>query len=365
MRLQEPTSGNDSSNIIESPSQKPFEQRATVRTFGLGLGLTILIGAIATLLAPLPVFSIMGSLTVALLLGSVWRSVVGLPKMHTRGVKFSAQKLLRYGIILTGIRLNFALIASSGVKVLILDTLLVTFGLLVIPWLAHKLGLSKRLAFLLSVGQSICGASAIGAIGALLPYEENDDISLAVAICGLVGTVGVLLFTFGSHLLPLPRGFYGLLVGSTLHEIAQVVAAGAAGGTATADFATVVKLTRVLLLAPVSLIVILVLSVRREYQAKHTKYHRSDWKKIPLPWFILGFLAVGTANSLGLFSKSIASFILQASVFLMVVAMAAMGLMVDLSVIQKRGLKALGIATLLFIVFAAVSTLLIAILSQM
>jgi uncharacterized integral membrane protein (TIGR00698 family) len=362
MCLQEPTSGNDSSNIID---QKPAEQVATVRTFGLGLGLTILIGTIAMLLAPLPVFSIIGSFTVALLLGLVWRSVIGLPTTHVAGVKFSAQKLLRYGIILTGIRLNFTLIISSGVKVLILDTLVVLFGLLAIPWLAHKLGLSKRLAFLLGVGQSICGASAIGVIGALLPYGEEEDISLAIAICGLVGTVGVLLFTFGSHLLPLPRGFYGLLVGSTLHEIAQVVAAGTANGTTVADLAMVVKLTRVLLLAPTSLIVTLILSVRREYPTEYMEHRRFDWNKVPLPWFVFGFLAVGAGNSLGLLPQSIASFILQASISLMVVAMAAMGLMVDLSVIRKTGLKALGVAMFLFIVFAAVSSLLIAILSQM
>jgi len=135
-------------------------------------------------------------------------------------------------------------------------------------------------------------------IGTLLPYGEDDDVSLAVAICGLVGTGGMLFFTFGSQLLSLPSGFYGLLVGSTLHEIAQVVAAGAAGGTATGDLAMVVKLTRVLLLAPVSLIVILVLRVRGGHQTEHSDYHRFDWKKIPLPWFIFGFLAMGTANSL-------------------------------------------------------------------
>jgi uncharacterized integral membrane protein (TIGR00698 family) len=346
----------------ETPDLSPQKTRRPVpswKMFVVGVGITVLIGIIATFLAPLPVLSIMGSLTVALLLGLVWRTTLGLPKAYAGGVRFSAQKLLRYGIILTGVRLNFALIASSGVQVLILDTLLITFGVGIVPLIAQKLGLSKRLAFLIGVGQSICGASAVGAIAALFPDIDEDDVSLAVAICGLIGTVGVLLFTFGSHFLSLPGGVYGLLTGSTLHEIAQVVAAGAAAGPKAADLAMVVKLTRVMLLAPVAMIVALVIAVRTEKQTEQAERRHFNWKKVPMPWFVFGFLAVGVANSVGLFPKSIANLILQASVFLLVVAMAAMGLMVDVAVIRKTGLRALGVAMLVFLMFVTASSLII------
>ncbi|GAC1304071.1 MAG: hypothetical protein NVSMB27_43320 [Ktedonobacteraceae bacterium] len=265
--------------------QKP--NLPTRKTFAVGLGTTVLIGIVATLLAPLPGLAIMGSLTVALLLGLAWRSIVGLPNAYAGGVKFSAQKLLRYGIILTGVRLNFALIVASGVKVLLLDALLIAFGVGIVPLLAHKLGLSKRLAFLIGVGQSICGASAVGAMAALFPDMDEDEVSLAVAVCGLIGTIGVLLFTFGSRLIALPGGWYGLLTGSTLHEIAQVVAAGAAGGSKAADLAMVVKLTRVMLLAPVALLVAFILSLRAEKRLEQTEQHGFNWKKIPMPWFVL------------------------------------------------------------------------------
>jgi uncharacterized integral membrane protein (TIGR00698 family) len=342
--------------LVTTPIPPADQGQITTRwTFLLGLGLTVLIGSIATLLSPLPVLSTMGGLTVALLLGLALRSMLKLPISYVGGVKFSAQKLLRIGIILTGVRLNFTLIASSGVNVLILDITLVTFGLLVGPWIATKLGLSKRLALLLSVGQSICGASAVGAIAALFPGGDENDTSLAIALCGLVGTVGVLLFTFGARLLMLPGGFYGLLVGSTLHEIAQVVAAGPAGGAHAADLAMVVKLTRVMLLAPVALLFSFVLTMRRKQQGQSS----FDWKRIPLPWFVFGFLAVGVANSLGLFPKEIANLLLQASVFLLVVAMAAMGLMVDLSAIRQRGIRALGVALLLFVAVVIVSSVLL------
>ena len=348
-----PPADENLATTLMPPADK--RQISTWWTFLLGLGLTVLIGSIATLLSPLPVLSTMGGLTVALLLGLALRSMLKLPTSYVGGMKFSAQKLLRLGIILTGVRLNFTLIASSGVNVLILDVVLVTFGLLVGPWIATKLGLSKRLALLLSVGQSICGASAVGAIAALFPGGDEDDASLAVALCGLVGTVGVLLFTFGAHLLMLPGAFYGLLVGSTLHEIAQVVAAAPVAGTHAADLATVAKLTRVMLLAPVALLFSFVLTMRQRQQGQSS----FDWKRAPIPWFVFGFLAVGAANSLGLFPKEIAGLLLQASVFLLVVAMAAMGLMVDLSAIRQSGIRALGVSLLLFVAAVTVSSVLL------
>lgn len=341
------------------PSSPKKSTSPTRTPFLLGLGITIVIGIIATVLAPLPGIAVMGSLTVALLLGLAWRSTVGLPKASVAGVRFSAQKLLRYGIILTGVRLNFALVAASGIKVLLIDSVLIAFGVIVVPFFLRKMGLSRRLAFLIGVGQSICGASAVGAMAALFPDVEEDDVSLAVAICGLIGTVGVLLFTLSVHVFALSSNVYGLLTGSTLHEIAQVVAAGAAGGAKAADLATVVKLTRVMLLAPVALIVAFVVTLRAEKQAEPTTRQRFDWKKVPMPWFVFGFLAVGVFNSLGAFPKGLANIILQGSVFLLVVAMAAMGLMVDLKVIRKTGLRALGASLLIFVVFVGLSALLI------
>jgi uncharacterized integral membrane protein (TIGR00698 family) len=358
LQEQEILQANKETSKNENTPKKP--DTPTRKTFTIGLGITVLIGIVATLLAPLPILAVMGSLTVALLLGLAWRSIIGLPRAYAGGVRFSAQKLLRYGIILTGVRLNFALVAASGVKVLIIDVVLIAFGVGIVPLLLRKLGLSQRLSLLIGVGQSICGASAVGAVAALFPDIDEDDVSLAVAICGLIGTVGVLLFTFSTHVFALTSTQYGLLTGSTLHEIAQVVAASAAGGTKAADLATVVKLTRVMLLAPVALFIAFIVTLRAEKKAEQTTHTGFDWKKVPMPWFVFGFLVVGAMNSLGLFPKSLANIILQASVFLLVVAMAAMGLMVDLNVIRKTGIKALGAAMLVFLLFVGMSGLLIA-----
>lgn len=361
MQFQEPIAQSESAQDATTCIQQ-HEHSTTQWTFLLGLGLTLLIGWIAMLLALLPVISTIGSMTVALLLGLAWQYVWRVPKSYARGVKFSAQKLLRYGIILVGVRLNFALIVSSGLNVLILDLILVAFGLLVFPQLASKLGLSKRLAFLLAVGQSICGVSAIGAMAALFHDEDEDAVSLAIALCRIIGTIGVLLFIFGTHFLP--SGFYGLLVGSTLHEIAQVVAAGPAGGASAADFALVVKLTRVMFLIPVMVIFSLAPMLWRKQSDKQMGQIAFSWKQLPIPWFIFGFLAIGALNSLGVFPKGITSLLLQTSDFLMAAAVAAMSLMIDLSVIRQTAMRALGVALLLFVIFVAMSSLLIVLLSH-
>jgi len=330
--------------------------------FGLGLVLTAIIGVVAMQLAPLPGLAVLGSLTIALLLGIGWRGLFGLPKVYGGGVQFSARRVLRFGIILTGVRLNFGLIVSSGLQVLFLDTLLIIFGVFFIPWLGKKLGLTSSLALMLGVGQSICGASAVGAIAPLAPGADQDEVSLAVAICGIMGTVGVLLFIFALNVLNWQSHFYGLLTGSTLHEIAQVAAAGPAGGQSAFDLAMVVKLTRVVLLAPVALALAFLLTLRAGKESQQAQ--KFDWRKLPIPWFVLGFLIVGAVNSVGWLSKDLSNITLQVSIFLMVMAMAAMGLLVDLKVIRKTGLRALGVSFLAFAAFTAVSLGLIAVLGM-
>jgi uncharacterized integral membrane protein (TIGR00698 family) len=140
-----------------------------------------------------------------------------------------------------------------------------------------------------------------------------------------------------------------------LHEIAQVVAAGPAAGAHAADLAMVTKLTRVLLLAPVTLLLSFVLTMRRRQQGQFS----FDWKRVPIPWFVFGFLAVGAANSFGLFPKEITNLLLQGSVFALVIAIAAMGLMIDLSVIRQRGSRVLGVSMLLFVATVTVSSVLL------
>jgi uncharacterized integral membrane protein (TIGR00698 family) len=326
--------------------------------FSMGVALTLVIGLVAFLLAPLPGLAAVGALTIAMTLGIAARAAFGLPSQLAGGVQFSAKKLLRVAIVLIGVRLNFGLIFASGVQILLLDLLLILGGLAFIPWLGRKFGLPAPLAFLIAVGQSICGASAVSAAGSMRPDAKDDDMTLAIGLCGVVGTIGVIGFVLAFNTLGLSPNFYALLTGSTLHEIGQVAAAAPAAGTSAADYALIVKLTRVVLLAPVLIGLAFLMAAQMQKTDDGAK-SRFSLKNVPIPYFVFGFLAVGALNSVGLFPKEVAGLILNAATLLFVMAMAGMGLMVDLRCIRKYGLPALGASLVAFGLFTAASVALV------
>lgn len=263
-----------------------------------GLLLTGGLTAVAYALALLPGVQVIGALGVALLLGLGWRAVFGLPAVFRPGAAVSARTLLRVGVVLLGVRLNFALLAEAGPKVLLLDVLVIGVGITAIERIGVWLGLPRALRLAVAVGSSICGASAIAAATPVIG-ADGDEVSVAVGIVSLLGTLGVVAYTVLGPILHLSAQTYGMMTGSTLHEVAHVLAAGAAQGAEALDIATVTKLTRVALLAPVLLIVGAVLR-----RADHGEDTQTGALKAPLlPGFLVGFLAVGVLNSLGVIPR--------------------------------------------------------------
>src|SRR5260370_18969691 len=122
--------------------------------------------------------------------------MIGLPSWAGAGTAFSGRTLLRLGIVLLGARLNFTVLAQVGPKVLALDAAVIICGIAGIAWLGRRLGLAPKLALLLAVGTSVCGASAVVAAGSVAKAEESE-ITLAVALCGILGTAGVFFLLFG------------------------------------------------------------------------------------------------------------------------------------------------------------------------
>lgn len=309
---------------VESTS---LRQTGPVPGAALALGLAV----VSYWLATLPGLKVMGALTVALIVGILWRATAGLPAMAVPGTKLTARSILRLGIVLMGARLDFGLVAHAGPKVLFLDVVMIALGIAGISWIARRFGVGSRLAMLLAVGTSICGASAVAAAAPVTRAHE-DEITLAVALCGLLGTVGVLFYVLVGPLLGLTTLQLAILSGSTLHEVAQVMAAAFTWGTASGDMGTLVKLTRVVLLAPA----LVVLGVATGGGIKGMRF---SWKEPPVPWFVIGFLAVGVVGSVGLLPGVAKTWLSNASVFLMVMAMAAMGLNTPIEMIRKAGMR--------------------------
>ncbi|MCE9668200.1 putative sulfate exporter family transporter [Myxococcus stipitatus] len=310
--------------LAASPRGGPWLQRLP------GLGLAAGLAVVSYALAMLPGLSVVGPLTVALLIGISSRTVLGLAPVWVDGTRYSARTVLRLGIVLMGARLDFGLVAKVGPRVLLLALAVIVGGILGIRWVAKRFGVPEKLGTLLAVGTAICGASAVVAASSVTRAEE-EDTTLAVGLCGILGTVGVLFYVFAGPLLGLSTTQLAILSGATLHEVAQVMAAAFTWGTSAGDLGTLVKLTRVVLLAPALVALGLVSGASGKV--------RYSLKEPPIPWFVLGFLAVGVLGSVGVVPSAAKAWLSTASVFLMVMAMAAMGLGTHLSMVRRAGMR--------------------------
>ena len=322
-----------------------------------GLLLTSSLTAAAYALALLPGVRVIGALGVALLLGLCWRAVFGLPAVFRPGAAFSARTLLRVGVVLLGVRLNFALLADAGPKVLLLDVLVIGVGIVMVERIGAWLGLPRALRLAVAVGSSVCGASAIAAATPVIGADD-DEVSVAVGMISLLGTLGVIAYTIVGPMLHLSAQTYGLLTGSTLHEVAHVLAAGAAQGSEALGVATLTKLTRVALLAPVLLIV--GAALRRADRNKGNTAQTGALEAPLLPGFLVGFLIVGVLNSFGVIPKPAADVLQRSSLLLTAAAMAGIGLGVDFAVMRRLGAKSALVGVAGFAIILSVAALYVA-----
>jgi uncharacterized integral membrane protein (TIGR00698 family) len=212
--------------------------------------------------------------------------------------------------------------------------------------LGARLGVDSRLAQLIAAGTSICGASAVLATNTVVGAKE-EDVSYALACVSLFGTAAVFVFPAMSHALGLSAEYYGLWAGASIHEIGQVAAAAQAG-TPAGDVAMVAKLSRVALLAPT----ILLLWVMKGRQTPD----RGGALPVVFPWFLLGFLALMLVGSTDLVSGELRGFGAQVAVALLAVALAALGLDLDVRKLRSHGWRPLLLAAVASI-FIAIMTL--------
>lgn len=326
---------------------------ALPRALAPGLALTGAIALAATLAARLPGMTTLGPLSLAMLLGVAWRASAGLKAAALPGTVFAARNLLRAGVVLLGARLDFGLLVRAGPRVLLLDLLVVVVGLTAMERIGKALGLGRGVRLGLAVGTCICGAAAVAAAAPIIDASD-DDVSVSVGIVSLLGTVGVIGFAVLAPLLGMSLQRYGLMTGSTLHEVAQVLAAGAARGPAALDLATITKLTRVALLAPTLLAIG---SLLRRRDARSGSQRRAGRRPPLLPAFLVGFLALGAVRSVGVVPGSWLPDLQSASTALMTVAMAAIGLAVDLRSVRRIGAPALLLAVVGFTITLTVAAL--------
>jgi uncharacterized integral membrane protein (TIGR00698 family) len=325
----------ESSKLFASQSLQLEAQNSQLRGYLQGICLTAVLAFVARGLSALPYISIMGAMVISILLGITWRGLMGKTQEANIGISFSSKVLLRIGIILIGLRLNLSDIAAVGWKVLLINTFLITFTLVVITQLGKWFKVDQHLSVLTAVGTAVCGAAAIVAVAPLI-RSKKEHTAIAVATIAIMGTIGTIIYTMLYPILPIDSYFYGVWAGSTLHELAHVLAAAQVGGEESSEIGIIVKLGRVAMLIPIALILGYLYGNEGKNENKTGK-----WKKLPIPWFIVGFLVMSLINTLGLVSEGMIQSTLLVSVFLLSMAMAGLGLSVDIKSMKKFGGKTL------------------------
>ena len=260
-----------------------------------------------------------------------------------KGIAFSKQYLLRAGIVLYGLRLTFADIAHVGVGGVIIDAMVVSSTFAIACWAGVRLfKLDRKTAMLIGAGSSICGAAAVMATEPVVD-ARCEQVAMAVATVVVFGTVGMFLYPVmfdlaARHFVSVSQSAYGIYAGSTIHEVAQVVAAGRAVSESAANTAVITKMVRVMMLAPF-------LMALSAYLCRGVS---SAKKRIVIPWFAVGFVAVAAFNSFDLLPHAVVATAISIDTVLLAMAMAALGLTTHVSAIRTAGLKPLGLAAFLF-----------------
>lgn len=315
-----------------------------------GIGFTFAIALLGLGLSKLPVFDRVGQLACAIMIAVTYRQVAGYPESIRSGVQFSAKKLLRYAIILYGLKLNMDVILHQGLWLLVRDTGTVLFAILVTTLMARWLKADKSLSFLLAIGTGVCGAAAIAAVSPILKAKE-EDTAIGAGIIALIGTIFAIAYTILLPFLPMSADKYGIWTGVSLHEIAHVALAAAPAGQNALAIALLAKLGRVFLLVPLSFILMAWMNRKGTRDASRAK--------VEFPWFLLGFILMSLVGSyiIGkyvILSQSVMGDIATVSTFLLTMAMVGLGLNVsfqDLRTKALRPLVAMAVTSVLLSIF--------------
>ena len=294
-----------------------------------GIMLAAAIGIAARQMSQLPGLSVLGAMVLAIIAGMLLRGILRTRILTVQaGVSFTAKYLLQIGVALMGLRLNLQDIIAAGWQAVVLDLTVIVFTIGLIHLLGKRYFVRQELTTLIAVGTGVCGAAAIGAVAPMI-RAKDEDVAIAVAIIALLGTAFSISYIVLLPILGLSPYAFGTFVGSTLHEVAHVVAASDPGGAVSSETAILVKLGRVAMVIPVAVFFGWFYKCRSGQQGKLDMF--------TVPWFLIGFLVCAALNTYHILNETIISFLLLTSAFLLTMAMAAMGINVNWQSFKRVG----------------------------
>lgn len=318
-----------------------------------GILFVALFAAAVTSIASLPVIAGLGMspLIIGIVAGALYGNVLrdGMPASWAAGVNFSARKLLRIAVAFFGLRVSLQEIAQVGLPGLVESVLIVVSTLVIGTWVGMKLmKLDRDTALLTAAGSAICGAAAVLAFESTLQSKPHQS-AMAVGSVVLFGTLSMFLYPVLYHAgwLHLDTVGAGLFFGGTIHEVAQVVGAASNVSPEATHIATIVKMTRVMLLVPVLLALGVWLSRSARGAAAANGTHAP--RKLAIPWFALGFLALVVVNSMHVLPEAATHTLNTLDTFALTMAMTALGIETRVAQVKQAGPRALTTGLILYV----------------
>jgi uncharacterized integral membrane protein (TIGR00698 family) len=271
------------------------------------------------------------------------------PRLLNEGIGYTSKKLLQYSIILLGFDMNLFNVFAVGKQTLVLMAFTLTAAFLTAFFAGKLLKIDGNTKTLIGVGSAICGGSAIAATAPVI-HADDEEVARSISTIFLFNVIAAFLFPFLGHAFGMSDRSFGLWAGTAVNDTSSVVAAGYTFSSAAGDLAVIVKLTRTLMIVPVTLVLAL-------YTGKKDAGKREGGYSLRriFPWFVLGFVAASVVNTFVALPAGMGGFLSQAGKFMIVMAMAAIGLNTNLVKLVKSGGRPILLGLICWAVLAATS----------
>ncbi|AHM57588.1 hypothetical protein EAL2_808p00810 (plasmid) [Peptoclostridium acidaminophilum DSM 3953] len=294
-------------------------------------------------------FPLIGAPIFGMLLGMLlarWQR----PEKFRSGIAYSSKKILQYAIILLGFEMNLYSVFKVGSQSLAVMIATTSASFLTAWFVGKSLNLRGNTATLIGVGSAICGGSAIAATAPVIKADDKE-IAYSISTIFLFNITAALIFPMIGHLMQMSNMGFGIWAGTAINDTSSVVAAGYSYSNAAGNLATIVKLTRTLLIIPVTLTLSFIVSRKSQESGEF------NFVKI-FPWFVLGFIGASVVKTAGLLPDELCSFLAQSGKFLIIVAMSAIGLNVNFKAMAKNGIRPilLGLACSLAVALSSLAS---------
>ncbi|KAB3530044.1 YeiH family protein [Alkaliphilus serpentinus] len=276
-------------------------------------------------------FTIIGGPVFAILIGMLIALIIKLPSFLKVGIKFSAKKMLQYAIILLGFQMNLFNVIKMGGQSLIMMIFTISSVFAIAIIVSRALRVEKKIATLVGVGTAICGGSAIAATAPVIMADE-EDVASSISTIFLFNIIAVFIFPPLGRILGMNDTTFGIWSGLAINDTSSVVAAAQVWSPEALRIATIVKLTRTLMILPITLF----LGV---YTAKNSSTRSNISLVSILPWFIFGFLSTSVIATTNLLSVEATKILVDLGKLFIITAMAAIGLSTNLKQLMTNGIK--------------------------